>query len=177
MLQLREAGTHHEMHTTTTHIKDSRRQFDVTTQKALSDVCGAPLTPKAWAQAQLPLTMGGLGLRATTLHAAGAYLASVQVSMTEVDDVEGMSEATALWQDAASVTGPQVDWTQNHLSRAVDMRCRHLLLADAGAAMKARLLSVSSPHAPAWLEALPNPANNTHLTAPEFSMQIRWWLG
>ena len=41
----------------------------------------------------------------------------------------------------------------------------------------ARLLSVSSPHASAWLSVMPTPHKNLHLDPPEFQMALIWWLG
>ena len=41
----------------------------------------------------------------------------------------------------------------------------------------ARLLSVSSPHASAWLSVMPTPHKNLHLDPPEFQMALKWWLG
>ena len=42
---------------------------------------------------------------------------------------------------------------------------------------RARLLSVSSPHAVAWLSTAPSPGLNLQLEPPEFQASIQWWLG
>ena len=42
---------------------------------------------------------------------------------------------------------------------------------------RARLLSVSSPHAAAWLSIIPSPRLNLHLEPLEFQTAIQWWLG
>ena len=42
---------------------------------------------------------------------------------------------------------------------------------------RARLLSVSSPHAAAWLSTAPSPGLNLQLEPPEFQAAIQWWLG
>ena len=42
---------------------------------------------------------------------------------------------------------------------------------------KARLLSVSSPHASAWLSVVPSPGLGLSLDPNEHQMAIKWWLG
>ena len=44
-------------------------------------------------------------------------------------------------------------------------------------ANKARLLSVSAPHASSWLTVLPTMELGLHLDPSEFCVAIRWWLG
>ena len=42
---------------------------------------------------------------------------------------------------------------------------------------RARLPSVSSPNAAAWLSVLPSPGLNLHMDPPEFQVALKWWLG
>ena len=42
---------------------------------------------------------------------------------------------------------------------------------------KARLLSISSPHATAWLSVIPSLRLNLHLEPDEFQIAVKWWLG
>ena len=42
---------------------------------------------------------------------------------------------------------------------------------------RARLLSVSSPDAAAWLSVLPPPCLILHMDPPEFHVTLKWWLG
>ena len=51
--------------------------FDQTVKQSVEDVLGTPLPPVQWDQASLPLSLGGLGLKRATKHAAATYLASV----------------------------------------------------------------------------------------------------
>ena len=44
-------------------------------------------------------------------------------------------------------------------------------------AQRARLLSVSCPHASAWLSVMPTPQLNLHLEPPEFQVALKWWIG
>ena len=42
---------------------------------------------------------------------------------------------------------------------------------------KARLLSVSSPHAGSWLSVTPSEGLGLHLDPSQFQVAIKWWLG
>ena len=42
---------------------------------------------------------------------------------------------------------------------------------------RARLLSISSPHASAWLSVTPSPSVSHHLEPSDFQVAIKWWLG
>eukprot|EP00731_Ephydatia_muelleri_P002359 Em0001g2359a len=48
---------------------------------------------------------------------------------------------------------------------------------NSSVADKARLLSVSSPHASAWLSVVPSPGLGLSLDPNEHQMAIKWWLG
>eukprot|EP00731_Ephydatia_muelleri_P019820 Em0012g645a len=51
------------------------------------------------------------------------------------------------------------------------------ILSKSSVPDRARLLSVSSPHASAWLSVVPSPGLNLHLEPAEFQAAIQWWLG
>ena len=52
------------------------QRFDRITREALIQILGTPLNQLQWDQAQLPVTMGGMGLRGAEDHALGAYSSS-----------------------------------------------------------------------------------------------------
>ena len=52
-----------------------------------------------------------------------------------------------------------------------------IIKSSASPVNKARMLSVSSPHASSWITAIPSPRLKMHLESAEFQMAIRWWLG
>ncbi|KAL5509314.1 hypothetical protein EMCRGX_G004656 [Ephydatia muelleri] len=52
-----------------------------------------------------------------------------------------------------------------------------VLMETSSVADKARLLSVSSPHASAWLSVVPSPGLGLSLDPNEHQMAIKWWLG
>ena len=67
--------------------------------------------------------------------------------------------------------------------RQKDLSCKledsqfNELFANSSLPDRARLLSVSSPHAGAWLSVIPSPGLNLHLDPLEFQTAIQWWLG
>ena len=66
---------------------------------------------------------------------------------------------------------------QKSLSQMLDSFAFHSLLSSASLVNKARMLSVSSPHASSWITAIPSTRLKMHLESAEFQMAIRWWLG
>ena len=61
----------------TTEHQDLLQSFDTISRGALSRIVGSPVTDDQWAQAKLPVAMGGLGLRAAEDHASSAYATSL----------------------------------------------------------------------------------------------------
>ena len=51
------------------------------------------------------------------------------------------------------------------------------LITISSLADKARLLSISSPHASAWLSVTPSEGLGLHLDPPVFQIAVKWWLG
>ena len=54
--------------------------FDDLIRDSLNQILGSGITNLQWAQAQLPVSMGGLGFRSAVEHSAGAYVSSVVAS-------------------------------------------------------------------------------------------------
>ena len=50
--------------------------YDKVTRESLNRILGAPLSDLQWKQAILPVSLGGLGLRAVSDHAPAAYVVS-----------------------------------------------------------------------------------------------------
>eukprot|EP00731_Ephydatia_muelleri_P034188 Em0050g6a len=157
--------------------RDIRRCFTECTSVDVSDV--------AWMQAQLSPSRGGLGLRSLRLHSSACFIASMghfgiafgenhhlEQSLIEFNGaVEGM-EGIGL-QDI--IDAPP---HQRQLSSMIeDHQFKIIFDHTSSPANCARLLSVSSPHASAWLSVMPTPHKNLHLDPPEFQMAQKWWLG
>ena len=51
--------------------------FDCLVRDTLTNILGSTVDDLAWAQSQLPVAMGGLGLRSAEEHSASAYISSV----------------------------------------------------------------------------------------------------
>ena len=66
---------------------------------------------------------------------------------------------------------------QHTLSATVESTQFNSLLSESSTAGKARLLSVSLPHASSWLSAIPSPGLGLSLDPNEHLMVIKWWLG
>ena len=67
--------------------------------------------------------------------------------------------------------------SQKALSGEIEDAMFRQLVSKSSVPDKARLLSVSSPHASAWLSVVPSPGLNLHLELAEFQAAIQWWLG
>ena len=66
---------------------------------------------------------------------------------------------------------------QKVLSNKIDSHLFNVLLEQSSAADRARLLSVSSPHAASWVSVIPSEGLGLHLQPSEFQVAIKWWLG
>ena len=51
------------------------------------------------------------------------------------------------------------------------------LLEKSSLADRARLLSITSPHAAAWISVTPSISQGLHLLPNEFQVAVQWWLG
>ena len=63
-----------------TQHQDLWATFDDLIRDTLNNILGSSINDQQWAQAQLPVAMGGLGLRGAMDHSAGAYVSSVNAS-------------------------------------------------------------------------------------------------
>eukprot|EP00731_Ephydatia_muelleri_P012244 Em0006g1138a len=66
---------------------------------------------------------------------------------------------------------------QKSLSQKLDSFAFHSLLSSASLVNKARMLSVSSPHASSWITAILSTSLKLYLDSAEYQTAIRWWLG
>ena len=63
--------------------------IDRATREGLTRILGAPVGERAWQQAQLPVAMGGMGLRGAKDNAPAAYAASVLAAQPLSRDLLG----------------------------------------------------------------------------------------
>ena len=73
------------------HHQDLWQNFDNLTRDSLSKILGVPVNNCQWSQAQLPVSKGGLGLRAAVDHAPAAYITSLLSSQDLKESILGKS--------------------------------------------------------------------------------------
>eukprot|EP00971_Amphidinium_carterae_P067010 1326846-Amphidinium_carterae.1 len=112
------------------------QEFDQVMRQALEGLLGEQLPDYAWAQAQLSIAHGGLGIRSAVQHSSAAYLASVLAAVPhcaqtdcefDMQDVAGhlRLDATQAALREALPAGLAVDLdtappSQKHLSSLLD---------------------------------------------------------
>ena len=67
--------------------------------------------------------------------------------------------------------------SQGKLSEKLDNQLLSSLMEASTVANKARLLSVSLPHAASWLSMPPCERQGLHLEPSQFQVAVKWWLG
>ena len=149
--------------------------------------CTAVDTPDStWQQAQLSLSRGGLGLRRVSYHSPAAYLVSAVSSALTHEVCRYLHHSIDLYNNLVdppdSLTPDSVDnssspLTQKFLSNKIENGQFRKLFDNSTLIDRACLLSISSPHASAWLSVTPSPSVALHLELSEFQVAIKWWLG
>eukprot|EP00731_Ephydatia_muelleri_P031407 Em0022g921a len=130
------------------------------------------------------LEKGGLGLRSLSFHSPAAYIASFLSSGLSPSSDRYISSSLHLYNSLVdpqdSITHESVGdspLSQKVLSSKIEDQQFNNLFHNASVADRARLLSISSPHASAWLSVTPSPRLNLHLEPAEFQVALKWWLG
>ena len=152
----------------------------------LRDIIARPLTDMQWEQAKLPVGMGGLGIRSAQDHCSAAFIASVLASVPLVQEsvsADLMNIAPSVIH-LRSVTGEEVTeeglqgLRQKDLSYKVDVFNRETLMSGCDSTReKARLGSLSLPHAGNYLNVVPSPILGLHLWEKEFRLIVCYRLG
>ena len=171
------------------------KDFDNLTREALSRILGTPLTDLQWAQACLPIGLGGMGLRAAQDHAAGAYAASFLSVQPLVRDILGIDPMESIppalspallgiisaKQDAEVTTDALDGIPQRKISEAIDLNNHKLLFnkltREGGVRETGRLASLGLDRAGDWLFVAPCPALGLHLRGQEFTAVAKYRLG
>ena len=167
-------------------------EFDSIIRGALSHLLGSPLTDIQWAQASLPVAMGGVGLRSAVDHAQVAHAMSFLAAQPLLDGLLGEdTEETQLPQplldkitaktgeltSVESLTG----LSQKEASLKVNLLNKSLLLQhfdEEGEVREiARMASLGLPRAGNWLSVVPSPALGLHLRTAEFIPVLKYRLG
>ena len=176
----------------TLDFQEQLLEFDSIMRGALSHLLGSPLTDAQWAQASLPVAMGGLGLRSAADHAQVAHAVSFLAAQPLLDGLLGedsedprlpqplLEKITAKMGEVASVESLS-GVSQKEASLKVDLQNQSLLLHhinEEGEAREiARMASLGLPRAGSWLSVVPSPALGLHLRAAEFIPIVKYRLG
>ena len=171
------------------------KEFDSITREALTRILGSPVDDIQWFQAKLPVSMGGLGLRAAEDHGPGAYVTSFLSSQPLRQDIlghtgeedESVSLPPALLTLLNSTLEEEVTVetlvgvSQKEVSLNVDLHNHRLLIShytrEGVVRDIARLASLGLPHAGDFLNVVPSPALGLHLRSIEFSTVVKYRLG
>ena len=152
-----------------------------------------------WQQAKIPVSLGGLGLRAAEDHGGAAYAVSFLASQPIIrtllhteEEAEPASLSHALLssinekfgeEEGVTTTEYLAGMNQKAASQKIDLSNQHLLserLRHEGCVREiARLASVSIPnsHAGDFLTVVPSPGLGLLLRSPEFISALRYRLG
>ena len=170
------------------------QRCDDITRDALSLILGRPMDEKQWKQAQIPTSMGGLGLSSARDHAPAAYATSVLSAQDLKLSILGREEESSppniqpalltylsdkMGEEASieSLTGVP----QRAVSLTINLNNSKLLsnhINELGEVReKARLNSVGLPHSGDWLNVLPSPTLGLHIRSAEFVMSVKYRLG
>ena len=183
--------------TDTTNFSEVLLEFDNITREAVSRIMGGPLTHQAWCQAKLPVSMGGLGLRAAQDHSDAAFASSITSAhplcskLLQLDEDSPLSLPQELLTNLSAKMGEEViiaseslvGRSQRELSSKIDLTNLQLLTSQVQGQGRvrdiARLASVSikDSHAGAWLTVIPSPGLGLKLQPAEFVVALRHRLG
>ena len=183
------------------HHLDIWDSYDRITREALGRILGAPLTDIQWSQAVLPVSLGGVGLRSSTDHAAAAYISSFLSALDLKEQILGalVSAADESSENNSTILSPELvenlerkvgselsvtilrSESQKELSLKIDLQNHKLLkekIDEIGRVRDiARINSLSLPNAGAWLNVIPSPALGLHLRPTEFIVSVKYRLG
>ncbi|XP_055345959.1 uncharacterized protein LOC129593591 [Paramacrobiotus metropolitanus] len=159
--------------------------FDSVTKSALEAITNVKIDGITWAQASLPVSSGGLGIRRVAELATPAYLASVHATSSLVSAIttgtESYDLALQMWQAAAGAELPpeilrrtQKVWDKALVQKTVEV-IKNTFSNDVTHC--ARLLAVEQPESGKWLNALPVPSLGTLMSDESFRVAVGLRIG
>ena len=123
-------------------------------------------------------------MRSLSHHSSAAYISSICSSGFGSKSVHHLSQAVEVFNNLvfpveainveSVLLSPPI---QKTLSSKFDDHLFNNLITLSSLADKASLLSISSPHASAWLSVTPSEGLGLHLDPPVFQIAVKWWLG
>jgi Reverse transcriptase (RNA-dependent DNA polymerase) len=152
------------------------KDYDGLLRRGIERILNVELSDIQWAQASLPIRMGGLGIRRVSSLALPAFLASAAGTLPIQSLILGTSfqyedsayaSARSHWLQIAGTSNPVTvpDRKQSHWDEPLLQE----VLSSVSDALRepydqARLRAVQAPHASDWLHALPIAAYNLRLS-------------
>ena len=125
-------------------------------------------------------------MRCVFYHSPTAYLASAIISGLSSEVFKYLHHSIDLYNHLVdppdslapdSVDNSSSPLPQKSLSNKIE-DCQFRKLFDNSTLIdRACLLSISSPHASAWLSVTPSSSVGLHLEPSEFQVAMKWWLG
>ena len=186
----------HLLRTVPPGVADSQlARFDRGLRHALGSIIHSSVSDTAWLQATLPVRLGGLGLRQALVSSPAAFLGSCNSTrqlanrLQNVGTVSLSSSSITTGEDTANVTitshltdcyvSPSNAYglAQKALQAQIDDKLLSSLKDTCSLRDRARLNTVASTHAGAWLKAIPNQKLGLTLSKHEFITSTRIWLG
>ncbi|KAJ8719299.1 hypothetical protein PYW08_011474 [Mythimna loreyi] len=164
-------------------------KMDQIIRQTLSSILNVAMDDRAWAQATLPIRMGGLGVRKITSISLPAFISSVHgteklirnilISTLINFDVPCLTEAVNAWKVAcpnSKIPGnpsSQRQWDEP-LCKVVQ---QNLFSTSSSTAERARLLAVEKWESGLWLHALPSSSIGTLFDDTTFRLAASLRLG
>jgi len=167
-------------------ISDSCKHFDSLIMQAFENLIGCGLPSPSLKQSQLGPKFGGIGLRSSLQHSTAGYISSFFASKSLAEtflhkpifnpsimtSLSCYNSKVSLEDRLQTFAEPN---SQKLLSSKIDAFNAKELHESSNIIDKARILSCSSPHASAWIIALPIFQNK--FTNLEWVLAMKRWLG
>ncbi|HSN23902.1 MAG TPA: reverse transcriptase domain-containing protein, partial [Methylomicrobium sp.] len=176
------------LRTTPCHDHPLLLQFDNLLRTAVSKICNVSLSDDQWAQASLPVSKGGLGVRSVSKLASSAFLASAASTLPlqslilgrSEADKEDMSQSIDNWKKLSGMVDVNLlpETKQKSLDTAVATHeFNNLVETHSGHYHRARLIAAAAPHSGDWLHALPISACGLRLSDEAVRVAVGLRLG
>eukprot|EP00731_Ephydatia_muelleri_P021004 Em0013g731a len=148
-------------------------QIPLQSLKAVINLLTSGNAPKEW---RLDLYYPSLSKLLSSPPFVHLSLDLNQFTTCLIQAIEVFNNMVSLGEAIAAETVLFSPPTQKKLSSKLDDYLFNHLLNLSTLADKVCLLSISSPHAPAWMSLTPSESFGLHLDPPVFQVAIKWWL-
>ena len=157
------------------------KEFDKKVRRCYEESVVVNTTQRSWTQAQLPVRLGGVGLRSVEEHSSAAFISSHTNAMGPESDLRLLNDAIEVYNDKIGdnqATYQASDLVrQEPLSERIDRHQFESLIESGSLVEKARLTSLAEPHAGDWILAQPLKDLGLAFSPNEYHMLVKWRLG